>query len=549
MRHRASNSDLVPALLEFHTKLKALHEVGGQLAKATTFSDFCCMAVELGRQKLGFDRLGLWFFDQDPGYMVGTFGTDEHGHTRDERGQRIPVTFDNMRDVLDGRVLIPETLPAHLFNEHMQTIGYGWKASAKLWDGEQAIGWISTDNLLSQRTVTEYDLELLAIYADTLGHLAVAQRAKEALNTERNLLRTIIDTVPDILFVKNSENRYVLVNQAFWQRGMLQVSGEEDIIGKTAFDILPHDLAAIYSVHDLQVIQSGVAVMNVEEPGIGVDGVRAFITNKTPLHDAEGHVTGLVGVARDITELKETEARNRELAIAQGRVQTLRDLIGNLSHDLRNPLAIINSNLYLLERLSDPERQRTYLASIKEQTTRLGNLIEDILTISRLEGLSSHAWKPVDLKALIHNVEKRLHATAAAKQLHMTLEILDEPPQVEGNEIELDRMLFNLVQNAIAYTPAGGTVSIKTFSQDNQPVIEVEDTGIGIDEADLAHIFDHFFRADRARSLHTGGTGLGLPIVRRIVDMHHGRIEVESTPGEGSRFRVFLPVSTGSLTA
>lgn len=108
--------------------------------------------------------------------------------------------------------------------------------------------------------------------------------------------------------------------------------------------------------------------------------------------------------------------------------------------------------------------------------------------------------------------------------------------------------MTNLVENALHYTPAQGTVTVRTFSNADSVVIEVRDTGIGIDETDLKHVFEHFYRADKARATDTGGTGLGLAIVKKIIDIHNGRIEIESKMGEGSVFRVRLPLGVRALS-
>jgi two-component system phosphate regulon sensor histidine kinase PhoR len=201
----------------------------------------------------------------------------------------------------------------------------------------------------------------------------------------------------------------------------------------------------------------------------------------------------------------------------------------------------MNTSLYLLERTSDPVHQKRKLVQIKEQVQLLQRMIEDILASSRLETISKPDFQPVVLNQLVTGVWEQFRTFAEECQITLNLSLAQEPGQFLGSEPDLVRAVVNLVENALRYTPPQGSVSIHTFTERDQLAIEVRDTGIGIDQNDLAHIFDAFYRADKARSMDTGGTGLGLSIVKKIIDMHGGSIEVESEIGKGSTFRVRLP--------
>lgn len=251
----------------------------------------------------------------------------------------------------------------------------------------------------------------------------------------------------------------------------------------------------------------------------------------------------IVCVGRDITERKQTEQQRLELAIARERTDLLRELITNLSHDLKTPLSVINSSTYLLERVTAPDKQKQQLAIITAQTRHLAKLIQDILALAELDSTSELVFRPLDVNRVFHDIELRFRSVTEQKQLTMVLELVPTLPSIQADEGELQRALLNLVENAVHYTPAGGVISLFTYQHDDSLVVEVRDTGIGISEVDLPHIFERFYRADKARSTDTGGAGLGLAIVKQIVDLHRGRITVESTLGAGSTFRVFLPLS------
>jgi PAS domain S-box-containing protein len=532
------------AARQFQAKLKALHEVSIELSKTTSFDELCRRAVELGRQTLGFDRLALFFLDNNDSHTaIGSFGTDEHANTRDERTCRTTWSFDGMQSILDGRVLITVQPEAPLYNHRSEVVGHGWNAAALVRDGGRFIGWLTADNLFSKEPLTDYQAELLALYAATLGPLTAIRKAEEALAAERNLLRTIIDAVPDFIAVKDAAGRFVLVNKASWENTP-GASSEQDLIGKSDFDIFPNELAKRYWTDDQKIITSGIPLINNREPGRDHSRPVFLITTKVPLRDANNRVTGLVSVARDITELQQAEMQILDLAVERERVKALRQFITNISHDLRTPLTIINSGLYLLDHLTDPEMQKSKIESIKHQTLLLTHFIEEILTSSRLENAAIAPRDPNNLNQIVHRVTEYLCSEAEKKNLTIEKSLQPGLPSILGEEVELLRLLSNLLHNAIRYTPEHGTITLKTYTDTDtdKVVLEVSDTGIGIGESDLSRIFEHFFRVDSARSMDQSGTGLGLSIAKRIVEIHNGTIEVDSIVGQGTTFQVSFPI-------
>jgi PAS domain S-box-containing protein len=266
------------------------------------------------------------------------------------------------------------------------------------------------------------------------------------------------------------------------------------------------------------------------------------------LYDNNGNPLRMIGALTDITERKRAEAKQLELAVTRERAQLLHELLNTLSHDLKTPLTIMNTSLYLLEKTPDPVDQKRKLDQIKEQVQLLQRMIEDILASSRLEAIPKPDFQSVDVNHLVTGVWEQFRTFAEERQVTLHLGLAQNPGQFSGSESDLVRAIVNLVENALRYTPPQGSVSIQTLAERDHVAIEVRDTGIGIDKDDLAHIFDAFYRADKARSVDTGGTGLGLSIVKKIVDMHGGSIEVESEIDKGSTFRVRLPVNRNALS-
>jgi PAS domain S-box-containing protein len=273
-------------------------------------------------------------------------------------------------------------------------------------------------------------------------------------------------------------------------------------------------------------------------------GLRYIASRASVQFDADGRPVKLLGITQDITERKQAEQQRFELAVEKERVSLLKEFIGNMSHDLKTPLTVIKTSLYLFERVADPERQHSKMETIKQQVLLLEKLIEDILTMSQLDHTPELTLASVDLNGLLVDVEHKLRPAAEEKRLSTRLELDASIPSVMASESELYRVMVNLLENAIKYTPEKGSVAIRTHLDHTMVVTEVTDTGIGISQEDMPRIFDRFFRANEARSIDIPGTGLGLSIVKRIVDMHNGSIEVDSTPGKGSVFRVLLPVHT-----
>lgn len=239
------------------------------------------------------------------------------------------------------------------------------------------------------------------------------------------------------------------------------------------------------------------------------------------------------------------QPRNTEdLAVERERITLLQRFMGDVAHDFKTPLTAIRVSLYLAQRAqSDDERQR-HLAIIEHHTARLETLIGDLFNMSRLDVATTNEFQfgRVDVNRLIENVITAQEALASQKQHTIRFERGDIAPLL-SDPIQIERVVINLLVNAINYTPPVGEIVLRTFMLDSRLVVECQDNGIGITPADMPHIFDRFYRGDKARSTETGGMGLGLSIVQKIVETHGGQITVTSEPGKGSLFRVSFPAT------
>ena len=220
-----------------------------------------------------------------------------------------------------------------------------------------------------------------------------------------------------------------------------------------------------------------------------------------------------------------------------------RRFTGDISHELRSPLTTILGNLSLLRRAKKlpPEEQQEMLDEMYSEAERMHRLISDLLLLSQADSGLSINRAPVELDTLLLEAY-RMARRRVGDRLQIQL-LHEDRAVVLGDADRLRQVLDNLINNAIRYTPAGGRIDLSLECRGEEAVITVADTGQGIASDDLPHIFDRFYRADKARTRAEGGTGLGLSIVKWIVDAHHGRIEVESAQGEGSAFHIILPVA------
>ena len=243
--------------------------------------------------------------------------------------------------------------------------------------------------------------------------------------------------------------------------------------------------------------------------------------------------SGAVVVLHDVTELRRLE-------------RVRQDFVANVSHEFKTPLTAIQgfAETLLGGALEDPKNNRRFLEIMRDHANRLARLTDDLLKLARIEaGKLELEFLPVGVIEFIERCAETALMKASRKQITLDIEIPPGLPPVRGDASLLRDVLQNLVDNAIQYTPPGGRIRVSARVNSNEMVIEVMDTGIGIPLIDQERIFERFYRVDAARSREAGGTGLGLSIAKHIIDAHDGRLWVESTVGEGSRFSFSIPLA------
>jgi PAS domain S-box-containing protein len=280
-------------------------------------------------------------------------------------------------------------------------------------------------------------------------------------------------------------------------------------------------------------IMRGDLVEQLEATNLTRDGRKIHVAlTVSPMLDRAGRIIGASTIARDITERKQLE-------------QMKDDFVGTVSHELRTPLTAIKG---FIELVADgdagplTESQREFLHIAARNTDRLGSLINDLLDVNQIDSQRLEIrTQPTDLAALLQDVAKTFRSMAESKGLDLHVQI-DRLPTITGDGPRLVQVFSNLVSNAIKYTPSG-EVGIRARVAQNGVEVIVLDSGIGLSSDEQGQLFTKFFRARNPIVIESGGTGLGLVIAKGIIEKHHGTIEVASVVGEGTHFRVVLPLS------
>ncbi|HYL86202.1 MAG TPA: response regulator [Candidatus Angelobacter sp.] len=389
---------------------------------------------------------------------------------------------------------------------------------------------------------------------DLQNEVAQRGRAEEALSIERERLRALIDNVPDYMYVKDVDCRFLVANLSVARQ--MGANSPEELLGKSDFDFYPRELAETFFKDERRVILSGEPEVNREEVGLDSRGNESHVlTTQVPLRDKSGRVIGLAGVGRDISVLmkaQEEMSRAREAAEAASRAKS--EFLANMSHEIRTPLNGVIGMTDLALETDLTEDQREYLETVKLSADSLLTVINDILDFSKIEaGRVDLEALDFDLRECVESTLKTMALRADQKGLELLCEIApDVPGTLKGDAARLRQVILNLVGNGIKFTEHGEVVVRVGIHRKEANGYELQftvaDTGIGIPEEKREAIFAPFSQADTSTTRKYGGTGLGLTISARLVAMMGGAMWVESEQGKGSQFHftVHLQVATAN---
>jgi PAS domain S-box-containing protein len=384
------------------------------------------------------------------------------------------------------------------------------------------------------------------LFTVILRDITERQRADEALAYERNLLRTLIDHMPDYVYVKDIESRFLVGNRSVARH--MGAASPNGLVGKTDWDFYPPERAARFYADEQTILQSGQALIDHDEPNVDAAGnTKWILTTKLPMRDVHGRIVGLVGIGHDLTERKQAEEEilrlNQELeqrvlertAQLDAANQELEAFSYSVSHDLRAPLRAIDGFSRILVRKSadelSPEAQR-YLNLIRDNTQHMGRLVDDLLAFAHLNRQLLKR-ESVVMSRLVQQTLNDLKPEVAERQVDIHLGDLGT---CAGDPSLLKQVWINLLSNALKFTRRSETalVEIGRLEEKGEHIYFVRDNGVGFDMQYYPKLFGVFQRLHRAEDYE--GTGVGLAIVQRIITRHGGRVWAEAEVDRGATF-------------
>ncbi|MBF0181053.1 MAG: PAS domain S-box protein [Magnetococcales bacterium] len=364
------------------------------------------------------------------------------------------------------------------------------------------------------------------------------------LAREHAMMRSLIDTIPDLIFIKDNNLRFIGCNRAFEKRSG---QAEQEMLGKNCHDLFPPDEATAYFASDMKMLEEGGSV-SLEEAVVSDSGEAIYYdTIKTPFYDDRNRPLGLIGVCRDITERKRHELElNRARHEAEMANRAKSEFLANMSHEIRTPMSTILGMCDLLRETRMTNTQSRYVHTMARSGNMLLKLINEILDLSKIEANQLTLERiPFSLDRLIDEVLELFAFMAGNKGIALQKERVGATlaPQVIGDPNRLRQVLVNLTGNAIKFTNQGSvTLGVEQQAASGRTTLWIADTGPGIPEDRHREIFQPFQQGDASITRRHGGTGLGLTICRRLVDLMGGEIALTSTPGQGSVFTIVVPL-------
>jgi PAS domain S-box-containing protein len=397
---------------------------------------------------------------------------------------------------------------------------------------------------------TVVEVEVQAALTEVEGRPAVVgtmldvteqRRAAAALRESEALHQSVVESLPLALFRKDREGRYVFVNGRFCEAMGRPL---EAIVGRTDYDLSPHELADKYRRDDRRVLENQQVFEDVE-PHHRPDGSRYWIQIvKSPVFNARSEVVGVQGVFWDVTDRRraEEELRRANARLAETeKMRALGQMAAGIAHDFNNALAGILGFAELLQQRSDlPDEARQWLGKIRTAAEDAGTVVRRMQSFARADADDDR--RPVDLNELVTEVVEltRPRWSDEARRRGASIDVSfarGEAPTVSANPAELRAVLTNLMLNAVQALPAGGRIDLTTGRQGKTAFVCVRDNGVGMDEDTRSRCFEPFFTTKGVE-----GTGMGLAVCWAVARRHGGGISVESEPGRGSAFTLWLPV-------
>jgi PAS domain S-box-containing protein len=370
------------------------------------------------------------------------------------------------------------------------------------------------------------------------------KKAEEAVNQERRMLRTLIDNLPDPIYVQDKECRKVIANKADVEN--IGCANEAEVLGKTDIELFPGKIGERGYKDDKKIIITGKPIFDLEEEFINANGKHRWLqTTKIPLYDKDGNITGLVGIGHDITERKhivEELIMAKEKAEESDKLKTA--FLHNISHEIRTPMnAIVGFSALLGEPDIDENTRKSYIEVIMQSSNHLLSIITDIVDISNIEANLIKTYKnEMSVNTSVKSLCNQYMPKAVEKNINMAYEngLSESDALILTDRTKFNQILSNLISNAVKFTEKGN-VKISYRLIDNFLEFSVSDSGIGISQEHHSRIFDRFYQVQNAMEKLYEGTGLGLAISKAYVEHLGGKIWLTSEPGKGTTFFFTIP--------
>jgi two-component system phosphate regulon sensor histidine kinase PhoR len=493
-------------------ELETLTRLGRTITGTLDLDHVLTAVVEAAVELTGAEEGSLLLLDEETGelYMRAARNFQEEF----VRTFRIPVSDTLAGSVIrNGQaVLLDDTTPQKIKTAYLvQSLLY-----VPLSINGHVFGVLGVDNRQNRLPFTEHHTKLLGTLAE-YGVIAVENaRLYSTTISEQRKMETVLTDVRDGVILIDQDQRLLLVNQVI--RDAMKL-GDVRLTGRPLRDIF--DQPALIEL--LETANKDIA----NRAELTLDDGRIFSAQISPIPDV-----GMVFTLSDITNLKKLD-------------QIKSDFVHTVSHDLRSPLTAILGYVELIERAGQVnDLQRDFIRRVQVSVHNITHLVDDLLDLGRIEAGFDTRKESVQLDQIIHYSADGLRKQLAEKGHRLQLDLPPSIPPILANPVQMRQMIDNLLDNALKYTPSGGTITIAGSVEQNQVILQITDNGIGIPAVDLPYIFDKFYRASNAAPEMTG-TGLGLSIVRTIVESHQGRVWVDSTIGEGTTVTIVLPISGG----
>jgi PAS domain S-box-containing protein len=368
--------------------------------------------------------------------------------------------------------------------------------------------------------------------------VTLRKRAQEALAYERFLLLTLLENIPDYIYFKDAESRFIRISRELARSYGL--GDPEDAVGKTDFDFFDSDRADRALKDEQQVMRTGQPVVDKEEKQTWPDGRTTWVsTTKVPLRNAEGETVGTFGISRDITRRKRAEeAMARTKAELERSNAELGEFASTVSHDLHEPLRAVSGFLTLLKRRYQGKLDATadeFVDFAVQGANRMSKMIEDLLAISRVQS-RGRPFVSTNCETVLEQAQANLHMAIQESGAVITRDSL---PSLSADRAQMVQLFQNLIGNAIKFRRDDPPrIHVSARVEDGGYVFSIQDNGIGLEPRHADRIFQVFQRLHASRY---PGTGIGLALCKRVVERHGGKIWVESQPGQGSTFHFVLP--------